>query len=293
MSQPLGSRDPHPRVANPTVPPVATLLSLVLSATPGDRTESVGFYAKGELRNGVPLAVNGRDHYLMYPPECYTRSAMASAYSSPSRMNNFYGHPSVIAAIGEVGAAVRKQHPLAPKLSIGELSNRRGGKIPYHYSHQTGLDVDIDFLENPPRVMYGPKRDRVRPVCGEGPRYEVRVGKEWTVGPNFKHAWNWTMASTFAAREDVKVIFIGKLLRADLEGWAKKNVSTQDRLRTLKKLRAPKCPPPRGHSVPFYENNLCPHDDHIHVRFHCPADSPRCRESRRRKRPASDALSRN
>jgi hypothetical protein len=39
-------------------------------------------------------------------------------------------------------------------------------------------------------------------------------------------------------------------------------------------LKTPFC---RGGGGVGYEGNRCPHDDHLHVRFRCPADSPTCR----------------
>ena len=234
---------------------------------------SKGYYSSGSQSDATAMPDVGPDHYLLYPPRRYETRHLAATYPDPERRNNFYGHAKVVQAVVDVSAAVRERHPEAPRLPIGELSNASGGKIPLHLSHQNGLDVDVFFLVAPePRL------------CRDGPRFEHNdpaVG-EWAVDLAFNRSWNWTVASAFAARSDVKTIFIGKLLREELGRWAKANgVPEAERRRTMRKLYPVFCRSAAHGKSPFYRGNWCPHDDHFHVRFKCPAGSSGCRDRKR------------
>lgn len=237
---------------------------------------SVGRYGGGSLQGARALPPVGPDHYLLFPPRCYRNGSRPHPYPDLSRADNFYGHPRVVDAIVAASQQVRAQYPAAPLVPVGELSNRLGGRIPGHLSHQNGLDVDVYFLARPTSGA-----SRTVPECRDGPRFE-RISTEtgdWEVDPGFETAWNWALAAAFAARRDVKVIFIGGLLRKELDRWARANgVPRRERRRTLRKLHAVFCRAPRGVRPPFYRNNWCPHDDHFHVRFRCPPRSPGCRE---------------
>ena len=261
----------------------------VLDADAGRRRRrgrAIGFFSSGSLRDGAALAAEGEHHYLLYPEHCYRQAPMKEAYPDPSRGANFYGHPQVVRAIERVSRAVRRRHPDAPRIPVGELSNRTGGKIRFHRSHQNGLDVDIFFLVRPlPGAepgSVGTDPNRIVPVCKDGPwleRVDPRSG-QWRVLDDFARDWNWALVSAFAEREDVKVIFIGALTRAALETYAKRHIGAAERTRTMEKLLAVRCRAPRGVGSRGYRDNFCPHADHIHVRFFCPADSPDCRDER-------------
>jgi len=241
-------------------------LTAAPESSSGETPRSLGRHAGGALQGGVALKATGPDHYLVYSPHCYRRSPLAARYPDISRADNFYGHPKVVRAVQSVARAVRARHPEAPRLPVGELSNQKGGLISGHLSHQNGLDVDVYF-----------PRETELARCEDGPTYEVRdpKTKRWHVTADFPRAWSWALVSEFAARRDVKVIFIGGLLRRELASWAKRhNVTRKERKRTLRKLHPVFCRPPKGVKPPFYRGNFCPHDDHIHVRFRCPKNSP-------------------
>lgn len=252
---------------------VFVLLAPLAEATAGP-PRSKGFYSNGTLQNGKAVPARGPDHHLLFDARCYRTRKMAARYPDPARANNYYGHPVAVSAVLEVARALRKRFPDAPRVPVGELSNRMGGQIYGHLSHQNGLDVDVFFVAA-----------EELPGCKDGPRYELRTrtgGKStWVVSPDFQRAWNWALVSGFATRRDVRTIFIGGLLRKDLGAWARKNgISARERRRTMRKLHPVFCRPPRGYRPDTYRGNFCPHDDHIHVRFRCPSTSPGCRRSR-------------
>ncbi len=228
------------------------------TTTPG-LTGAVGHYSKGTLHQGVPLPIAGSDHYQLFPTRC-------------SKHANHFGHKKVVAAVQDAARRVRQHYPKAPRVPVGDLSHRRGGPIPEHLSHQNGLDVDVYFLRRRPLLP-----------CAEAPSYERRnpTTGRWEVTPDFVSSWNWTLAASFARHPGVKTIFIGGLLRRHLGRWATRHgISKKERRATMRKLHAVYCRPPRGTKMDTYRGNLCPHDDHIHVRFHCPKDSKGCRTRR-------------
>ncbi len=239
--------------------------------------QSVGHYAAGHLQGGVALPVEGPDHYRVLVDKCYVQGPRSRYYSRPERAFNYYGHPEIVGAVQDVARQIRLQHIGAPRIAFGELSNRRGDRIPGHMSHRNGLDVDIFYLQRP--MAKGSHKSPI-PACSEGPRFEVKRDGQWQLREDFELAWNWTLASKFAARKDVQIIFIGGVVRKALAKWARTHVSAAQRRRTLKKLRATWCRPPKGVQMGTYRNNYCPHDDHIHVRFRCPKGSLKCRSRR-------------
>lgn len=67
------------------------------------------------------------------------------SYRSPSKQ---FGLPETIKAVMAIGAAWNKAHPNGPRIGIGEISQRGGGKISDHVSHQKGVDVDFFAMRN-------------------------------------------------------------------------------------------------------------------------------------------------
>lgn len=240
-------------------------------------SQSVGHYASGHLEGGVALPAEGPDHYRVLVDKCYAQWPRSSYYASPDRALNYYGHSAVVKTVQTVARQVRLQHLGAPRIGIGELSNQRGDRIPGHMSHRNGLDVDIFYMQRP--TPSGSYKYPV-PQCTEGPRFEIQQAGAWKLRADFELAWNWTLVSSFAARKDVQIIFVGGVVRKALAQWARTHVSGAQRRKALKKLRATWCRPPKGRRMGTYRNNYCPHDDHIHVRFHCPKGSLKCRARR-------------
>lgn len=249
---------------------LALVVASATRAAPPAPTGSIGGYGSGSLVGGVAMPDVGPDHELAFPSRCYTQPDFALDYADPAQRDNFYGHPRTVAAVLAVAASVRAAHPDAPRLVVAELSNANGGPIPHHLTHQNGLDVDVMFLQRDPVpacTPYGGHRrfEAIDPTTGR-----------WRVTPDFELAWNWALAERFAARPDVKAIFVGELIEDALGRWARAHgVGTEARARTLAKLVPVRCGGPTR--SPFYKGNWCPHDDHFHVRFTCPEDSRACR----------------
>ena len=254
----------------------ASLVLAHATAAPAPPSQAIDTYAGGSQVGAMAVPAEGPHHYLLFPPRCYREGGYAAYYPDAERADNFYGHPDVVRAILDVARIVRTLRPTAPRLAVGELSHRDGGEIPFHHSHQNGLDVDLWYLQAPHEE--GTPEHPVA-VCSFGRGFEVKdTAGKWTVTEDFDPAWDWPLAATLAARSDVKVIFVGGVVRKALGQWAKsEGVPKAERKRTMARLKAVWCKPPPGHRPDTYRGNGCPHEDHFHVRFRCPAGSLDCR----------------
>jgi murein endopeptidase len=101
---------------------------------------SIGLQYAGSLAGGTQLPVEGPDWVTWNP----------ATDSSPNLPNRLYGHERTIHAVIAVLGAYRAAHPDAPRVVVGDISFRHGGRMDQHVSHQNGLDVDV----------YYPRRDR-------------------------------------------------------------------------------------------------------------------------------------
>ncbi len=100
----------------------------------------MGLQWSGSLIDGTQLPVEGPDWVTWNP-------ITDSVPNAPGRL---YGNERTIRTIVSVIEAYRAANPQAPRVVVGDISFRRGGRMDAHVSHQNGLDVDI----------YYPRRDR-------------------------------------------------------------------------------------------------------------------------------------
>ena len=99
---------------------------------------SVGLPYSGRLVDGTQLPVEGADWVTWNP----------NTDSVPNLQHRLYGNERTIRALLAVIGGYRNAHPDAPRVVVGDLSLRDGGRMDQHVSHQSGLDVDVYY----PRV---------------------------------------------------------------------------------------------------------------------------------------------
>lgn len=155
-----------------------------------------------------------------------------------------YGHPSLHDYIQDLGKRV-DQKGFGPIL-VGDMAQPRGGPMSYgHVSHQSGLDVDVWFRLDLPALEPDRRAKLEQPILVD---HETgRTDPErWTD----QHA---ELVHLAATDERVARIFVDAAIKHDLcaRSWEERS--------WLRKIR----PWPK-------------HDAHLHVRLHCPADSPDC-----------------
>src|SRR5262245_19173551 len=90
---------------------------------------SVGHPSAGFLINGARMPA-GDDWVLTAPQHTYATA-------------------ETIAQLRHCLTRVRAEHAPAPRVMLGSLSGKGGGKIAPHDSHRTGRDVDVYFFRQP------------------------------------------------------------------------------------------------------------------------------------------------
>jgi hypothetical protein len=126
------------RLPEPPAPPAAEVAPERVRIEWGEAT-SIGLQYAGRLVDGTQLPVEGPDWVTWNP----------ATDSRPNLPHRLHGHERTIRAVLSVAAGYRNAHPEAPKVVVGDISFREGGRMDQHVSHQNGLDVDV----------YYPRRD--------------------------------------------------------------------------------------------------------------------------------------
>lgn len=151
------------------------------------------------------------------------------------RPTRAYGAGYVVDHLTHAIAEVRALYPEVHTLAIGDLSQRGGGRIGDHHSHQSGLDVDVGFYFT--RIPAG---------------YPDRFA---AANADFDLEANWALLTAFARTADlptgVQVIFLDKDIRARLYRYARSRGTPDGDLDAVFGL------------VQHWPN----HTDHFHVRF--------------------------
>ncbi len=137
------------------------------------------------------------------------------------------------------------------KVRVHDISDRNGGWLRDHKSHQNGRDADISYYQR----QCGNQGCAFRPVKPS----DLDVARQWTL---LEH---------WLQHGQAELIFIDYRLQSKLYRHAKKRGATEDQLRRWFQY-------PRGRNEPagiirHYRN----HEDHLHVRFVCPYSDDKCR----------------
>jgi len=171
---------------------------------------------------------------------------------------NFWGTEELVGAIGRAAAAVAAAHP-GHRLTVGELSQRRGGDIPGHASHENGRDVDFGFyfvdeqgLPFEPSRFVDVRRDRT-----------ARVG-DHVLTFDVERNWRLVEALLHDEEADLRIIVVNARIRDWLLAHAR-SIGVDEALyqHASRVLVRPR----RGRH---------PHRNHFHARIYCPATDTEC-----------------
>lgn len=157
--------------------------------------------------------------------------------------NRHYGHPDLVRFVQDL--ARQADNAGIGLLPVGDMSQPRGGPmIQAHASHQVGLDVDIFFRLDLPALAPARREDPELPSYVEGSpqRTDARFGEQ-----------HFELVRLAASDSRVARIFVHPAIKQALceREWPDRSF-----LRTVR---------------PWYG-----HEDHMHVRLHCPAGSSDC-----------------
>lgn len=203
-----------------------------------DRSEAIGFYSDGSLRDAFPLPDESPSHLKIFRPR-----------------DRAWGTWALVTTIVRATAAFRTKYPIGDRVQIGDLSAEHGGGIDdLHASHQNGLDADVAYL----RVNHLERDPTERGERG----FEERFVQKKVLTKNFDLVRNWFLLREIVAVGNVSRIFVDPAIkRTFCRRSAELDPAATDAFRAevLRRLR------------PYPD-----HDDHFHMRVKCPRNSPRC-----------------
>jgi len=160
-----------------------------------------------------------------------------------SRSHTNYGTEECVHAIEAAVDAVHAKHPKTPRLFVGDISGKGGGRLKRHLSHQSGRDVDIGY--------YFKKDQPDRFVKARARTLDV--------------ARTWTLLESMLADDKVQIAFIDYRLQKPLYVYARDvaKVSPNELARVFQ------YPHGRGYREAVLRH-LRGHADHMHIRFRAP-----------------------
>lgn len=205
---------------------------VVYKRDPTVRSQSVGSPGAGSLEHAVPML------------EGPGRSIYAARWKA-------WGTAATVAHIDYVLRQWARNFPKAPIVLVGNLSQRKGGHLPPHSSHQSGRDVDVSYIAN----------------------WDGKSEVTWQKmnSQNLDAALTWELLRLFVDTDAVEVIFIDYELQRLLYDHAKsKHLFTDTQLKLW--LQYPDGPNTRQRII----QHVPGHVDHIHIRFACRSSETRC-----------------
>ena len=247
---------PAPVVTAPpaTTPPTETPAPVVTAPAAPDKPagKQDGVAAK-ILFSAVKLPTLGQAMAIGYYPRGCLQGGVELPVNGPTwqvmrlSRNRNWGHPSLVRFLEKFAPAAAKVTGWKGIL-IGDMAQPRGGPLPFgHLSHQIGLDVDIWFMPMPNRTLTPEEREKISAINLVSDDWKHLNPKTWTP----QHI---AFIKTAAEQPNVERVLVNAAIKKEL---CRVDASAS----WLAKVR------------PWYG-----HNDHIHVRLACPADSPSCRK---------------
>jgi len=171
---------------------------------------------------------------------------------------NHFGTRELVDAIQFAASEVARQRPGSPRLMVGDLSGRRGGRLPHHASHRTGRDADLLFftssLSGAPVpsagfLQFGPDGLASLHPKKSGPYVQLDIERNWLLVKALVEAPGPGVTWLFVSRPIEALLTEYAFARGEdpVVVWHAENVMLQPR-------------------------NALPHDDHFHLRIACSPD---------------------
>lgn len=200
------------------------------------KVQAVGRHTGGVLRSGTELNSSG------------------TGYVRLNREDRHFGTDLTIGLLKSALASVSQTFPNRPPFLISNISQKIGGKLGRHASHQTGLDVDVAFPSS--REV-----TQLWSICG-GKGCSSSLSDKF----DLDRFWHFTKSLTCAQKNPVIAMFIDSRIKKHICRWARtkgENLESESSCahKTLKAMK--------------HEDG---HKDHVHIRFKCPGNRE-CREA--------------
>lgn len=171
---------------------------------------------------------------------------------------NHFGTRELVDAIQFAASEVARQRPGSPGLQVGDLSGRRGGRLPRHASHRTGRDADLLFfttslsgapIPSPGFLQFGADGLASLHPKKSGPYVQFDVERNWLL----------VKALVEAPGPGVTWLFVSRPVEALLTEYA--FARGEDPVLVW-----------HAENVMLQPRNALPHDDHFHLRIACSPD---------------------
>ena len=200
------------------------------------------------------LPTNSRARAIGYYPKGCLAGGLELPVNGPTwqvmrlSRNRNWGHPELVRFLERFAPRAAKATGW-PGILVGDMAQPRGGPLPFgHRSHQIGLDVDVWFRPMPDHRLSRKQRETMSAthlVASDGKHLNP---KTWTPAVA-------DFIRVAAEQPEVERVLVNAAIKKELC-----RLKGKMHWRWMAKVR------------PWYG-----HDDHIHVRLKCPADSPHCR----------------
>jgi penicillin-insensitive murein endopeptidase len=201
-----------------------------------EKADSIGSPNEGHLEGGVHLDVT-KPYFRVVP--MYTSGDVR------------WGLPQMMSLLDRAARTVNKRYP-GSVLDVGDVSQKGGGDVLRHHSHESGRDADIGFYAVDAKGKQLHHHGFIKfDAAGESPTIP---------GAHFDLPRNWLLIEQILTDPGARAshIFIAEPLRQRLLGYAR----THGVARALLD---------RAQIVLMQPTASLPHDDHFHVRISCPA----------------------
>jgi len=206
-------------------------------SAPAEKSESIGSPNDGHLKGGAHLALS-KPYFRLVP-----------SYESGDVR---WALPLMINMIDRAARDVHRRFP-GSVLDVGDLSQKGGGDLLRHHSHESGRDADLGFYAVDPkgRQIHGPRFVKFNPDL-TSPNHP---------GARFDLARNWAFVQDLLTDPAARVshVFIAEWLKHELLAYARTHATRAVYERAALVLMQP--------------HNSLPHDDHFHVRISCPHEA--------------------
>ncbi len=171
---------------------------------------------------------------------------------------NYWGQPRLVRTIERAAEAIATERPGGHPLVVGDLSARRGGKIPRHNSHRTGRDVDFLWYVTTPAGAPTTVPGFIE-IGADGLGRDKRTGRYYRL--DIPRQWLLVKTLLTDAEAEVQWIFASRNVEALIISYA---LATETDLNLIW----------HAQTVLLQPRDAQNHSDHFHVRLAClPGDA--------------------
>lgn len=211
------------------------LLTFILTQTAVlQASEAIGYYSSGSIKGAESIQDRGTPIRKLFV-----------------QRGRFFGTQQIQDIISDAADFVRQEFPDSEMLQVGDISNKNGGVLREHGSHQNGLDADLVYLTRNGKLQ-----------SQTAAYWQEEFVKGGIVTSNFHTERNLALFKHLIMESAVERIFVDVAIKKHFCTYARKNNLLNDfeTKETLRRLRVEKL-----------------HTNHFHMRIKCPTTDLRCK----------------